>query len=355
MALASDLPPDMAAALAGEPSYPDLFQAAFGSPEISARRIAFAIATYERTLVPNQTPWDAFTAGQPNAMTPQQIQGWNVFNNPASRCNQCHTPPVFSNQTFRNIGLRPTAEDTGRQVVTGNPADRGRFKVPSLRNVGLRSRFFHTGNVGPAMGSPANTLEAVVGFYQRGGDFPDNRDPLMNQANVAPQLVPALVEFLENGLTDPRVANELFPFDRPTLHSESALPNPRVFGSGVPGGGGIVPRILALSPPSLTTPGFRIGIASARGGALARLGLVPSAPAPGAATTPADARHRLMIDLGFVVLDGDGDGAGFGTLHVDLADLPPGVGPTFSVQWMVFDPAAPGGVARSRLVELSLL
>jgi cytochrome c peroxidase len=63
MALATDLPPDMAQVLASQPTYPDLFLSAFGTQEISARRIAFALATYERTLVPDRTPWDRFTAG----------------------------------------------------------------------------------------------------------------------------------------------------------------------------------------------------------------------------------------------------------------------------------------------------
>ena len=60
---------------------------AFGTTDISARRIAFAIATYERTLVANQTPWDAFIAGNATAMTPNQIQGWNNFNSPGAHCS----------------------------------------------------------------------------------------------------------------------------------------------------------------------------------------------------------------------------------------------------------------------------
>ena len=177
MALASDLPPDMAAAIAGGATYPQLFAAAFGDPAISARRIAFAIATYERTLIPDQTPWDAFIAGVPGAMTPQQVQGWNVFNSPGAHCFVCHTPPMFTNQSFRNIGLRPTGEDQGRQLVTGNPADRGRFKVPSLRNVGLREVFMHNGGIVTA---PMNNVRDVIDFYIPANGHqhvPDNIDP----------------------------------------------------------------------------------------------------------------------------------------------------------------------------------
>jgi cytochrome c peroxidase len=139
----TDLPNDVAAALADNPSYPELFTAAFGDPTINAERIALALATYERTLVPNQTPWDSFVAGNPAALTPGQVQGWNFFN--GSPCRVCHTPPTFTNHTFRNIGIRPPAEDLGRQEVTGLNLDRGRFKVPTLRNIGLKPTHMHNG------------------------------------------------------------------------------------------------------------------------------------------------------------------------------------------------------------------
>jgi cytochrome c peroxidase len=110
MALATNLPADMAAAIAGGATYPQLFQAAFGTPDITAQRIALALATYQRTLVPNQTPYDLFVAGNQNALTQQQRNGLNVFNGPA-RCNLCHTPGLFSDGQFRNLGLRPISQD----------------------------------------------------------------------------------------------------------------------------------------------------------------------------------------------------------------------------------------------------
>ena len=127
MALATNLPGDMAAAVANGRTYPDLFQAAFGTPTISARRIAFAIATYERTLVADQTPWDQFMRGQSNAMTQNQIQGMAIFNGFAG-CSNCHSGPLFSDQSYRNLGIRPVSEDPGRQAITGNFQDRGSSK-----------------------------------------------------------------------------------------------------------------------------------------------------------------------------------------------------------------------------------
>ncbi len=215
LALSRNNPPDMSGAVAANPTYPGLFAAAFGTPAISARRIAFAIATYERTLIPDQTPWDRFTEGDTSAMTPGQVQGWNFFNNSPVTCRICHTPPIFSNNTFRNIGLRPWQEDTGRFETTGVFADRGRFKVPSLRNAGLKETFMHNGRL--------SSLDQVLDFYigiNGQQQFPQNQDPLIPPIFIPPPVRPALVDFLANGLTDPRVANEEFPFDRPWLLSE---------------------------------------------------------------------------------------------------------------------------------------
>ncbi len=209
LGLATYLPPDVATAITANPTYPALFIAAFGDPAINAQRIAFAIATYERTLVANQTPFDL------GALTPQQQQGLNVFQNPGSRCSVCHVPPIFTNNTFRNIGVRPIAEDTGRQEVTGNPADAGRFKVPSLRNVGLKPTFMHNGR--------RTTLAEVVDFYlgiNGQVPFPQDLDPLIPGIAIPPPARLDLIEFLLNGLTDPRVAAETPPFDRPILAGE---------------------------------------------------------------------------------------------------------------------------------------
>jgi len=195
-------------------TYPDLFQTAFGDPAITAERIAYAIATYERTLLANQTPWDRFIAGNPNALTQGQVQGWNFFR--TSPCAACHTPPLFTNNTFRNIGVRPPQEDLGRQEVTGLAADRGRFKVPTLRGVGRKATFMHNGGL--------TTLQNVIAFYRPNNPnrFLDNVDPIL-PVPVPPQVQPALIDFLANGLTDPRLVAETFPFDHPAL-TGGALP-----------------------------------------------------------------------------------------------------------------------------------
>ncbi|MFP6829723.1 MAG: cytochrome c peroxidase [Gammaproteobacteria bacterium] len=213
LALARNLPPDVAAAIAANPDYPSLFQVAFNDPEITPVRIAFAIATYERTLVADQTPWDRYMAGDEIALPERAADGWRIFQR--LHCVNCHEPPLFTNNDFLNIGLRPTRFDLGRQIVTGDEEDGGEMKVPSLRNVALRKRFMHTGEF--------SRLPAAIMFYDNGIALP-GRDEIPDVGIYFFSLNGLdnydLAAFLRDGLVDPRVANETFPFDRPTLQSE---------------------------------------------------------------------------------------------------------------------------------------
>lgn len=346
--LATNLPADVAAGLADKPSYPELFRRAFGTTEITPARIAFAIATYERTLISNQTPFDAFRAGNQSAMTPGQIQGFNAFSGPGTNCSVCHsvTNDLFTDHSFRNIGLRPPAEDLGRQLVTGNTADRGKFKVPSLRNVGLRTRFMHNGQIG--------TLGGVIGFYARAPgapiQFPDNRDPVMPTVNVPANIAPAVIDFLQNALTDPRVANETFPFDRPTLFTERPADRVTTIAatSGRAGTAGFIPASIISSPPIIGALDFRIGLHNALAGAPVMLALSFNGPVAG----------QIAPDIVAYVANAEGLGAGGGyaTAHLSLdASGPLGAlepGQIVFAQWFVTDPAAIGGTAFSQVIRV---
>src|SRR4029079_11777880 len=114
--------------------------------------------------------------------------------------------PRFTNDTFQYIGVRPQADDLGRFNVTNNPGDRGRMKVPSLRNVELRAPYFHNGEMA--------TLEEVVDFYDRGGDFDaPNKNPAIAPIGLSSTQKAALVAFLRRPLTDPRITAGTAPFD----------------------------------------------------------------------------------------------------------------------------------------------
>ena len=211
LALASRIPADMAAALKAHPRYPELFQAAFGDPKIDAVRVAEAIAAYERTLVPDQTPYDLGTApGKP--VDPEIQRGLLLLD--TAHCTACHKPPLFTDNRFHNIGLRRPFQDRGRGKVSGDPADDGRFKTPTLRNVGLRASFMHTGEF--------TDLHKVLDHYvtpkAEAEPLPGTDQPY--KTTIEDNQRQDIIDFLTNDLTDPRVAAEQFPFDRPILRSE---------------------------------------------------------------------------------------------------------------------------------------
>ncbi len=213
LALATDWPRDVAATLRARSTYPALFASAFGDRTITAARIAFAIATYERSLVSDDTAWDRYEAGEPTALSERALYGWRAMQ--AYHCVACHTPPLFTDNAFFEIGVRRAQYDLGRETVTHDPEDAGEMKVPSLRNAGLRPRFMHTGQYG--------NLGAAIGFYVNTPALPE-RDGIpgaglytFNMSRIDESDIRA---FIEEGLTDPRVRDRKYPFDRPTLRSE---------------------------------------------------------------------------------------------------------------------------------------
>lgn len=336
LALATDVPPDMAAAVDAAGTYPMLFQAAFGDKEITAARIGMAIATYERTLISDQAPWDRFVGGDATAMTPGQIQGWNFFQ--ATECAICHVPPLFSDNLFRNIGLRPNNQDIGREAVTGLVGDRGRFKTASLRNLQGRANLMHTGQI--------PTVNLVFGFYAGpGAPGNPNRDPILPTA-VPPPQVPAITDFIVNGLTDPRVRNELFPFDRPRMHTEVAPLNPLLVPAGTAGTGGLIPIMIANCPPNAGNAGFKVGLDRALVGATARVAISTTPPSGGVVNPD------VVSDS--IVVDGAGPGTGFATFHWPIPFDRSINGQVYFMQWRVDDPAAAGGVALSNIAQITM-
>jgi len=329
LAVADSIPADMSDAIAVDPTYGELFDEAFGDPEINAVRIAFALATYQRTLVPNESPWDLWNSGDSGAMTAQQITGFTAYQ--ASACTFCHPAPTYANSDFFVDGVRPPFEDLGRQLVTGLNSDRGRFRTPSIRNVGLRDKLMHTGTF--------ENIDDVFDHYARRNGripFPDNLNGFVaGGISFSPGVEVAVKDFLTNGLTDPRVANETFPFDRPSLHTERQVPNPEIIGSGDVGSGGFVPKMIAVIPPNLGNDDFKIGVDFGLGGAQAWVAVSQSPPVGG--VVAAD-------DLfGPISLGGMGDGNGIGTLAYPIDNNLALDGQRLYMQWVISDPAGLAG------------
>ncbi len=310
MALGWALTPGLAAATTGVVGYGPLFAAAYGDPAITPQRIAFALATYMRTQHPDQTPFDLGT------MTPWQQAGANLFT--SNGCISCHTPPFFSDLSFHNVGVRPIVEDAG--------AGGGRFKTPSLRNVGLRPAFFDNGDASKP------TLRSVFDHYATVGIA----------APWTPSQKGQVRAFLANGLTDPRVAAELPPFDRPRLNSERS-PASIVFGGfATLGAGGFRPAMLAEVPPLVGSIEFKLGLHNAEGGATGVLQRLN--PATGS----------WVNASGPIPLAGPPGipGTGFTTIPLPIPPMPSLVGTSDSFRWRVFDS---GGLCRSGTATVQYL
>jgi cytochrome c peroxidase len=142
--------------------YGPLFAAAFGDSSITFDRIAKAIATFERTIVSGNSPYDRYLAGDKTVLTKQQKDGLDFFNK-KGECAECHKGPNFSDEKFANIGvgMGRVNPDPGREDVTQKRGDWGRFKVPTLRDLASRAPYMHDGSV--------KTLGEVLDIYAQGG------------------------------------------------------------------------------------------------------------------------------------------------------------------------------------------
>ncbi|MGB0133648.1 cytochrome-c peroxidase [Dokdonella sp.] len=310
--------------------YPELFEEAFGSPGVTASRLAMALASYQRTLFSNQAPLDAWIQTG-NGLTPQELAGRTVFVGVA-QCDNCHAGAIMSDHNFHYTGVRPKTDDPGRKEVTGNPDDEGKLRTPSVRNVALRAPYMHNGRFA--------TLEDVVDFYDRGGDFtPNELVPL----NLTPQQRADLLAFLRRPLTDLRLAESAPPFDRPRLYTESARA-PQVVGSGLAGSGGLVPQMVAVEPPLIGNPSFTVAVANALGGATALL--VIDASDPGL-TQPVSG----SIAFESIVLAGVGAGGGYGSASLAIPNDPDLDGDQWFGRWYVEDAGGGGSVAVSPLLR----
>lgn len=183
--------------LNGIPGYRQQFQAVFGG-EATAPRIAQAIAAYERTIVSRDTPFDRYLKGDKQALSAGAVRGLQLFYGQA-RCFVCHQGPNFTDNDFHNIGITESGQtDMGRRAVTGKPADQGKFKTPTLREIGRTAPYMHNGRF--------KTLEEVVQHYNFAGvtdEANDHRDERLQVLYLVEGQVRDLVSFLTEGVTSP--------------------------------------------------------------------------------------------------------------------------------------------------------
>ena len=336
MALSPDLNVDLQDWI-GTNSYFELFNKAFGNNEITASKVAMAIASYERSLYSNQSPFDDNLNGNPAALTQQERRGLGVFR--GALCGGCHTGALLSDNNFHNTGVTPNFEDEGRFAVTEVNADQGRFKTPVLRNLESQTSFMHNGVF--------STLEEVVDFYDRGGDFNNpNLDPRMVPLNLSQNQKNDLVAFLKRPLTDQRVVAETGPFSRPTLYTESDRV-PQITLTGIAGFNNKIPAIIANQPPLLGNSSFTVAIENAL--PLAPSVFVMGLDDPGTSSLPLINNNIIYQNIEL------SDGAdGHGSLSLQLPNQTEMIGVTLYGRWYVEDGSAINGYAISPLLEITL-
>lgn len=206
------------------PEYRLLFKRVFGSEGLTIDTIAKAIASYERTLLSGNSPFDRFISGDGKAISASQRRGWELFKTKA-KCIDCHvfTPesPFFTDFKFHNTGIAGSdalfdkllirfqnasahiapgetpltllshsegSTELGRFAVTLKSTDVGAFKTPTLRDIELTSPYMHDGSL--------KTLIDVVRFYNRGGNPNSHLDERMRPLNLTDAEMNDLVEFL---------------------------------------------------------------------------------------------------------------------------------------------------------------
>jgi cytochrome c peroxidase len=217
--------PDLVRRLEEVPLYRVGFATAFpGEPApITPGNLTRAIASFERTLVSGGSPYDRLVYGDvEDALSPQAREGMRLFFSERTRCGACHGGLAFTGlldyaelerpprPRFLDDGLSPNGLDPGLEESTGRRRDRGRFKVPTLRNVALTAPYMHDGRL--------PTLAAVLDHYAQAG--PDRPPILLSDAERA-----ALLAFLDS-LTDPAFVSDPR-FAPPEEPSSTAEPGTR--------------------------------------------------------------------------------------------------------------------------------
>ena len=192
--------------LQAHPEYPELFNAAFRSQTIDSVLVSKAIAQFERTLISANSKFDKFLLGTAN-LTPEESNGFTIFMDESKGdCFHCHgseNNPLWTDNKFHNNGLDSTFSDLGLGNVTGDPADNGKFKTPSLRNLAFTAPYMHDGRF--------ETIEEVINHYSEGLQNSTTIDPLMKKVDqggvqLSPQEKSDLKAFLLS-LSDPDFIN----------------------------------------------------------------------------------------------------------------------------------------------------
>ena len=216
--VAGNLDPAMAEErLRQMPEYVRRFEDVFGTDAPSFDDALRAVAAFEATIVSRNVPFDRYMEGDDSALTEPARRGMGLFSGKAG-CVECHGGPLFTDQSFHNTGVPPNAEfetsvlrqitlryqhrargvpeavyrsadrDLGLYYTTKQEGDKGKFRTPTVREVGQTGPYMHNGVF--------KTLAEVVDFYDRGGGDDPGKDPLLHPLGLSQQEKDDIIEFL---------------------------------------------------------------------------------------------------------------------------------------------------------------
>jgi cytochrome c peroxidase len=183
--------------------YPSLFKDAFGSATINSQNLLKAFAQFTAAMVSANSKYDKVMRKE-TVFTTEEQQGYQLFKD---KCAGCHTEPLFTSLNYINNGLDLNSVDEGRKTITGLAIDKGKFRVPTLRNIELSSPYMHDGRF--------NTLEKVLEHYNSGVQPNENLDVSLSKnlqlgislSNIQKQQI---ISFLKTLTDDEFIKNKIF-------------------------------------------------------------------------------------------------------------------------------------------------
>ena len=190
------------ARLSAIPGYVDAFRVAFGEGPITLRNFELALATFERSIISTDAPFDRWVNGDENAINEAEKRGFDLFNGKAN-CAACHTGWSFTDGSFHDVGTARNGDIGRGRLFPNSAALQFAFKTPTLRDLERRSPYMHNGSV--------PTLSDAVELYDRGGIERPSRAEEIHPLGLTTNEKADLIAFLGTLNGAPR------PFSMPAL------------------------------------------------------------------------------------------------------------------------------------------
>lgn len=189
--------------LRNHPEYPKLIKNAYGeSSEPNLNYAAKAIANFVRSIVSGNSKYDKYIGGDTNALNESEKRGMRLFFSERTKCSECHSGHLFTDNKFHSTGITTHYFDRGRFLVTDENSDRGRFRTPTLRNIALTAPYMHNGEI--------LTLEEIVQHYNNGGKIFINKDTRMKPLGLTKSEINDLINFLYTLTDEDLIKNKKF-------------------------------------------------------------------------------------------------------------------------------------------------